>query len=51
MVDHADYMAPTRQRELDRADQDASALKDVDHTDHTDHIDHTDHTGHTDHKR
>lgn len=31
MLDRGDYMAPTRPHELDRANQDLSTLKDLDH--------------------
>ena len=57
-LDHADYAAPTRQRELwitQISPANLSALKDLDHevvtdrTDHADYTDHTDHTNHTDH--
>ena len=39
VLDHADYIALTKQNELDRTD----------HTEHTDYIEHTVNTYHTDH--
>ena len=42
MLDHADYTAPTRQRELDHTDHtdQESALKDLDHHERIDYLSH-----------